>query len=271
MTDIERELEELGRGVGGEERERAGVAPEGGQRERNVGTYERYASEIGGGILALSGLMRLVGRRPLSGLLMMAAGTMLVKRGLSGHCNVYQKLGIGNFDATAVSHPLSRAVRVQESIVINKPASELYSFFRKPSNIISLAPWLTRIEDIDDMHSEWTAQVLGRDMSWRSIINKDEPNKLISWQSAPGADIDTKGNIRFSPAPGSLGTLVSVDVSFVLPGGAFGAAIAKVTGRDPGQLIREALRVFKQFMDTGEQASVQGQPVGAHMGSQMGE
>lgn len=57
----------------------------------NVGETERAASALIGGILAVGGLRR-VGS--LSGLLMLAAGGGLLYRGMTGHCMLYDQLGM---------------------------------------------------------------------------------------------------------------------------------------------------------------------------------
>jgi hypothetical protein len=52
--------------------------------ETNVGDVERWASMIGGGVLAATGLRRGGG----AGVLMALAGGMLLARGITGHCAV---------------------------------------------------------------------------------------------------------------------------------------------------------------------------------------
>jgi hypothetical protein len=46
------------------------------------------------------------------------------------------------------------------------------------------------------------------------------------------------------------------------PGGSLGAVIARLTGEEPGLQLRNDLRNFKMMMETGEIASVEGQPSG---------
>jgi hypothetical protein len=46
------------------------------------------------------------------------------------------------------------------------------------------------------------------------------------------------------------------------PGGSLGAVIARLFGEEPGQQLRNDLRNFKMMMETGEIASVEGQPSG---------
>jgi len=60
----------------------------------NVGEYERWASVIGGGTLALYGLAR----RSLGGLALAGLGGSLIYRGATGHCSCYETLGISTAD-----------------------------------------------------------------------------------------------------------------------------------------------------------------------------
>jgi DUF2892 family protein len=55
----------------------------------NVGNLERVASAIGGGALALHGLRK----ASLAGGVMAALGAILVQRGVTGHCPLYEALG----------------------------------------------------------------------------------------------------------------------------------------------------------------------------------
>ncbi len=57
----------------------------------NVGETERMASALVGGVLAVGGLRHL---GSVSGLLMLAAGGGLLYRSLTGHCALYQQLGV---------------------------------------------------------------------------------------------------------------------------------------------------------------------------------
>src|SRR5581483_4538351 len=60
-------------------------------RERtNVGTFERWLSMVAGGALAVYGLKR----RDVPGGTAAVAGAALLYRGATGHCDVYQALGI---------------------------------------------------------------------------------------------------------------------------------------------------------------------------------
>jgi uncharacterized membrane protein len=59
-------------------------------RAKNVGETERWASMVGGGALVAYGLSR---RTPM-GVGLALLGGMLFHRGSSGHCDIYQKMGV---------------------------------------------------------------------------------------------------------------------------------------------------------------------------------
>ena len=57
----------------------------------NVGEMERWLSLIGGSALVLYSL-----RRSLGGLFMTLVGGALTYRGLTGHCHLYQAMGVSS-------------------------------------------------------------------------------------------------------------------------------------------------------------------------------
>src|SRR4051812_34419189 len=63
----------------------------------NVGSQERLISAGAGALLALYGLKRL----RLSNLVLVGLGAMLVKRAVTGRCEVYQALGLNTAEGDA--------------------------------------------------------------------------------------------------------------------------------------------------------------------------
>ncbi|MGH7477651.1 MAG: YgaP-like transmembrane domain [Longimicrobiales bacterium] len=88
----------------------------------NLNEPERYASVIFGGMLTLLGLQR----RGLSGLLAAAAGSALLYRGVTGHCRVYDTLGLDSRHGDAqLDAPDARPYEaVDEAIDESFPASD---------------------------------------------------------------------------------------------------------------------------------------------------
>ena len=112
---------------------------------------------------------------------------------------------------------------------------------------------LESVTVIGDRRSQWVAKTpAGLTVKWDAEILEDQPNKLISWQSVEGSEINNAGSVRFRPAPGNRGTIVTVELNYDLPGGAVTNAVAKLLREDPGVLAQESLRLFKQIMEVGE-------------------
>lgn len=141
-----------------------------------------------------------------------------------------------------------------EAVTINRPAQELYDFWRDPVNLIGVMENIASIEPIDGKRSRWTVKApAGKEVSWESVITKDVPGREITWQSAEGADMANSGRIEFIDA-GKRGTVVRAVIAYDPPGGTIGK-IAKLFQREPRIQSRRDLRRFKQLMETGEIAT----------------
>jgi uncharacterized membrane protein len=115
--------------------------------------------------------------------------------------------------------------------------------------------------------SHWVAKApAGTTVQWDAEIYNEKEGELIAWRSLEGADVDNAGSVRFEPA-GAGGTTVRVTLRYDPPGGAVGAAIARIFGENPEQQIEEDLRRFKQVMETGEVTTTTGQPSGRAAGA----
>lgn len=142
-----------------------------------------------------------------------------------------------------------------EVVTINRPARELYDFWRNPENLVQVMDNLQSIEPIDANRSRWTVKApAGQEVSWESVITKDVPGEEIYWQSADGADVANSGRIEFRDA-GLRGTVVRATIAYDPPGGRIGEFIAKLFQREPRLQTRRDLHRFKQLMETGEIAT----------------
>jgi uncharacterized membrane protein len=219
--------------------------------DRQSGDLERWASLIGGGAMVLSGLRQ----RSLRGVLMALAGGGLVYQGAKGKSTLKQVE-----DAVGLDH----ALRVEKTVTIDRPAAELYSFWRNLENLPRFMRHVRSVTVQDERHSHWVANApLNQTIEWDAEIMNDEPDHLIAWASTAGADIENSGLVRFQPTTGDRGTEVKVVMEYQPPGGTLAAAIAKLFGEEPEQQIGDELNRFKQLMEAGEIATTEGQPQGA--------
>lgn len=208
----------------------------------------RWASLIGGGAMVLMGLRQ----RSLRGALTAIAGGTLAYKAASDKGGIQQALG------------MDKTIKVEKTVTINKPADELYRFWRKLDNLPHFMKHLKSVTVIDDKRSHWIANApMGASVEWDADIIEERENEFISWASVEGADVDNSGFVRFKKAPGDRGTEVKVVMEYAPPGGAVTSAIAKLFGEEPEQQIGDELRRFKMLMEAGEIATTEGQPKGS--------
>ena len=113
----------------------------------------------------------------------------------------------------------------------------------------------------DDRRSHWRVwRSKDQQIEWDAEVINEHPNELIAWCTLEGSDVHHAGSIRFTPAPGGLGTEVKLAVEYQASG--FADMLAKLVRRSPEQQMREDLRHFKQLMETGEMATTEGQAAG---------
>jgi uncharacterized membrane protein len=218
---------------------------------RNMADVERWGSMAAGVGLAAYGLARRNG----TGWILAGLGTLLVRRGLTGHCHTYELLGIntaGTGSDTRRALGGRGGVGVDESVTINQPIELLYRFWRNLENLPRFMHHLQSVERVTDTLSRWRAEGPGGSLvEWSAEIINEVPNKVIGWRSIEGSDVVSAGSVNFDDAGDGRGTRVRVQLQYSPPGGKVGAAVAKLLGRDPGTEIREDLRRFKQLVESG--------------------
>ena len=149
------------------------------------------------------------------------------------------------------------------TLTVNRSAEDLYKAWRDVAQLPRWMKHLTSVEVKDERHSHWIATgPAGSRLEWDAEITDDRPHEMIAWRSVEGSDGEHSGVVRFEPAPGDRGTMVSVDMRYAPPGGTLGSAVAAWFGEDPPQSIKMDLRRFKQVMETGEVITTEGQPAG---------
>ncbi len=234
----------------------------------NVGNSERAVSVAAGSILALFGLSR----KSVPGLITALVGGAMIYRGASGHCHMYDALGID----TAEDEPqgmseqdiLRNGIHIEHSFLINKPADELYQYWRNFENLPNFMTYLQSVR-VEGNRSHWVAKaprIIGGQVEWDAEITRDEPNSVIAWTSLPGSGIDTAGEIRFEKAPGDRGTMAHVTMAYRPPAGKLGHWITSMLGENPKRVVREDLRNFKRIMELGELVTIIGQSHGTCTG-----
>src|SRR5258705_2769841 len=226
----------------------------------NVGRVERWLSMVAGGALAAYAL----NRREVPGGAAAIAGAALLYRGATGHCDVYQALGVNHSDV----HPARRegtgriadlgsdtrsqlggrrGIHVEESVTINRPLTEPYRFWRNFENLPQFMNHLESVSVREEGISHWVAKGPARmPVEWDARIINEVQDKVIGWQSLEGSTISTAGSVNFDEAPN--GTRVTVHLQYNPPGGKLGAGGPELFGEVPNQTVREDLRCFTKLL-----------------------
>ena len=140
------------------------------------------------------------------------------------------------------------------AVTINRPAAELYAYWRDFRNLAGFMQNVEEIAVIDRDRSHW--RVAGPDgtYEWDAVVTENVPDRRIGWR-AEQADVPNSGWVSFADAGPGRGTVVTAMIAYSPPAGIVGKLIAKVTQQEPGIQARRDLRRFKQLMETGEIAT----------------
>jgi uncharacterized membrane protein len=174
-----------------------------------------------------------------------AAGATAAVAGVTA-LDVWTALELGG-----VTKERLREVHVTRTTTVNRPADEVYRFWRDFENLPRFMAHLASVRILDDRRSRWSATApAGTTVEWEAEIVDDRPNELIAWRSTGG--VENSGTVHFAPAPGGRGTELRVEMTYAPPGGVLGAAVARLLGEEPAGQIEGDLRRFKQVMEVGE-------------------
>jgi len=149
--------------------------------------------------------------------------------------------------------PYGYGIKLKKAVTVNAAPQLLYAYWRNLTNLPRLFENVLSVDVIDPVHSHWTLRVPGGvNLQWDAEVTIDRSGEMIGWRSLEGADIDNAGYVRFEPAAGDRGTVVRVALQYNPPAGKLGAVVATLLGENPTSQIEEALRKFKQLLETGE-------------------
>ncbi|WP_133577789.1 SRPBCC family protein [Pedobacter metabolipauper] len=202
----------------------------------NVGLTERMVSMFLGGVLITRGI-----RRPFKGQFLY--GAYLTYRAFTGRCLFYERFGIDS------NNPM--AVNIRGEFVIDRPAAEVYAYWRNFENLPGSIAHLLDVKVIDGNLSRWKSNILGKlfSINWDAEIVKDEPGRLIGWRSASGSLIHHVGKVTFEETPDQTGTILKVVLSYHPPIGGVGIGLAKLMNPFLESLLKKEIKSFKHKIE----------------------
>jgi len=212
----------------------------------NVDRNERIGSLLAGAALAGAALFRSGSQRWL----LLGAGAGLLLRGVTGHCPLYQQLGVNHCDHRERDGvPGNDGVRIEHTVEVFCPAADLYQFWRQVDQLPRILRHVESVEAIDEWHSHWVARgPLGPALEWDAEIINERENQLIAWQSVHGASLKNAGSVRFEPVNDEV-TRMKVCLELLPVGGTAVLALARLFGTDPQRELEADLERFKDFAE----------------------
>jgi len=199
-----------------------------------------------------------------------ALGGAAIVAGLTG-----RKKGVAAFALTAVAgagalgamrrvrsgHAQAGATEVERSITIGKSTDELRQYWLDPRTLPQIMSGFATVRASGDGRMHWRVEgPLGRACEW-DTETLDRHGEGVGWRALSGGAVSNEGWIRFHPAPAGRGTVVTLRLHFVPPGGALGEWLLDMLGTTPLRLVADgALRRFKNLIETGEIPTTARQP-----------
>lgn len=206
------------------------------QHYENIGLNERMVSMFLSGILMSRGI-----KRPFSASFLY--GGYLAYRAFTGRCLFYEQLGI---DA---SKP--HAINIRGEFIIDRPANEVYTYWRNLNNLPASIRHLLDVEMVDENLSRWKSNVMGNlfPVDWHAEIVKDEPGRLIGWRSTPGTLLHHVGRVQFAQTSVPQETLLKIVLSYHPPAGGIGLGLAKLLNPYFESLLKKEIKTFKHTIE----------------------
>ena len=226
---------------------------QGGSGFENVGYEERLVSALLGGGLVLYGLK---GRSGVIGSMTALTGIALLNRAASGYCPAYHAMGLNirdRSDTSLLGRPkvhTARAIKIQQSITIQRSARDLYRYWRHVENLPQVMNHLRSVVALNAHQSHWILETSPHTpaIEWDAEVINEVDDERIGWRTLKGAVVEHAGSVVFE-ARGNASTHVTVTLQYDPPGGPLGAALAVLFGQDPAKTLEEDLARFKDVME----------------------
>ncbi|MCK9530799.1 MAG: SRPBCC family protein [Gammaproteobacteria bacterium] len=218
-------------------------------RPSAAGARYHWGALVGGGLLAAAGLRS----RSALGVPLAIAGAALLYRGARE----------SPVPTPGLRPRAAAPVDVSTSVTVRGGPAALYARWRDFRNLPQFMRHLHSVEPLGPDRYRFEARLPGLDtpLSWDADVVEDKPGQCIRWSTPPDSALMHRGMVTFLPAPGGRGTEVHLCLAY-RPGSATLTAVTRLLGTVNAQVIKEELRRFKQWMETGEVPTIEGQPSG---------
>jgi uncharacterized membrane protein len=134
---------------------------------------------------------------------------------------------------------------IEKSIDVNCPVRAAYNQWTQFEEFPRFMEGVKEVQQIDDTHLHWHAEIGGKDKEWDAVITEQVPDSIIAWRSVAGAE--NAGRVDFQPDASGNATRVTVKLTYEPEGATekVGDWAGVVSRRVEGDLKR-----FKDFIES---------------------
>ena len=144
----------------------------------------------------------------------------------------------------------NKGLKIERDIVIDRPAAELFAFWRNFENLPRVMKHLVSVKCFDPHRSHWRMCRAGDEVvEWEAEIINEHPHELIAWRTLAGSDVQHAGSVRFTPTPDGRSTEVKLALEYEVEGGLLKQLLARIFRATPEHEIEEDLLRFKESME----------------------
>ena len=132
---------------------------------------------------------------------------------------------------------------IEKFIEVDAPVTKVYNQWTQFEEFPRFMEGVERVEQLDDSHLHWVAEVAGKRKEWDAEITQQIPDQRIAWRSTAGAT--NAGVVNFRPKNHDH-TVVTLTLSYDPQGMVenIGDALGLLSRRVEGDLQR-----FKEFIE----------------------
>jgi uncharacterized membrane protein len=134
--------------------------------------------------------------------------------------------------------------RVEQSIEVNVPIRTAYDQWTQFEEFPDFMEGVESVQQTDDIHLVWTAELGGKRHEWRAEITEQIPDERVAWKATDGKD--NAGAVTFHRLDDNR-TKIMVQMDFEPDGivETLGSALGSDERRVEGDLER-----FKEFIES---------------------
>jgi uncharacterized membrane protein len=132
---------------------------------------------------------------------------------------------------------------IRESIEVAVPVQTAYNQWTQFEDFPAFMEGVERVQQLDDTHLHWVAEVGGQKVEWDAEITHQEPDRRVAWRATEGRF--NSGDVTFQQVNGT--THIEVEIEYDTEGAkeTAGSALGFDSRRVKGDLER-----FKDFIES---------------------